>query len=71
LTSGYLSLDGSHLYIPKNGKTIIFLREGQISPYNEKVPQPNVNYIEEDMCVYSIFFYEDDASLEQPYDYED
>jgi len=54
LASGYLSLDGSHLSIPQNGKNIIFLREGQIPPYIEKVPQTNVNYIEEDMGVYSI-----------------
>jgi hypothetical protein len=36
LTGGYLSLDGSHLSIPKNGKNIIVLREGRISPYIEK-----------------------------------
>jgi len=70
LNGGYLSLDGSHLSIPKNGKKIIVLWEGWISPCIEKVPQPNVNYIEEDMGVYSIFVDEDDASLEQPYDYE-
>jgi hypothetical protein len=66
LTGGYLSLDGSHLSIPKNGNNIIVLREGRISPYIEKVPQPNVNYIEEDMGVYSIFVDEDDTFLEQP-----
>jgi ribonuclease HI len=71
LTGGYLSLDGSHLSIPINGKNIIVLREGRISPYIEKVPQSNVNFIEEDMGVYSIFNDEDDTSLEQPYDYED
>jgi hypothetical protein len=55
LTGGYLSLDGTHLSIPRNGKNIIVLREGRISPYIESVPQPNVNYIEEDLGVYSIF----------------
>jgi hypothetical protein len=55
LTGGYLSLDGTHLSIPWNGKNIIVLREGRISPYIESVPQPNVNYIEEDLGVYSIF----------------
>jgi hypothetical protein len=55
----------------KNGKNIIFLREGRISPYIENFSQPNINYIEEDMGVYSIFVEEDDASLEQPYDYKD
>jgi hypothetical protein len=70
LTGGYLSLDGSHLSIPKNGKNIIVLREGRISPYIESVPQPNVNYIEEDMGVYSIFVDEDDMFLE-PTDYDD
>jgi hypothetical protein len=64
-------LDGSHLSILKNGKNIIVLREGRISPYIEKVHQPNVNYIEEDMGVYSIFVDEDDAPLKQPEDYDD
>jgi hypothetical protein len=71
LTSGYLLLDGSHLSISKNGKNSIVSREGIISPYIEKVPQPNVNYIEEDMVVYSIFIDEDDAPIEQPEDYDD
>jgi hypothetical protein len=39
LTGGYLSLDGTHLSIPQNGKNIIVLREGRISPYIESVPQ--------------------------------
>jgi hypothetical protein len=30
LTSGYLSLYGSHLFIPQNRKNIIVLREGRI-----------------------------------------
>jgi hypothetical protein len=33
LTSGYFSLDETHLSIPRNGKNIIVLREGMISPY--------------------------------------
>jgi hypothetical protein len=41
--------------LPKNGKNIIVLQEGRISPYIERVPQPHVNYIEEDISVYSIF----------------
>jgi hypothetical protein len=49
LTGGYISLDGTHLSIPRNGKNIIVLIEGRISPYIESVPQPNVNYIEEDL----------------------
>jgi hypothetical protein len=48
-----------------NGKNIIVLREGRISPYIESVPQPNVNYIEEDLRVYSIFVEEDNIPLEQ------
>ena len=36
-----------------------------ISPYIESVPQPNVNYIEEDLGVYSIFAEEDNIPLEQ------
>jgi hypothetical protein len=65
LTSGYLSLDGTHLSVPRNGKNIIVLREGRISPYIESAPQPNVNYIEEDLEVYSIFSEEDNIPLEQ------
>jgi hypothetical protein len=65
LTGGYLSLDGTHLSVPRNGKNIIVLREGRISPYIESVPQPNVNYIKEDLGVYSIFAEEDNIPLEQ------
>jgi hypothetical protein len=39
-------------------------REGRISPYIERIPQPNVNYIKEDLGVYSIFSYEDNITLE-------
>jgi hypothetical protein len=45
LTSGYLSLDGTHLLVPQNGKKIIVLRDGRISPYIESVPKSRVNYI--------------------------
>jgi hypothetical protein len=55
LTGGYLSLDGKHLSVPLNGKNIIVLREGIISPYIENVLQSSVNYIKEDLGVYSIF----------------
>jgi hypothetical protein len=65
LMGGYLSLDGTHLSIPWNGKNIIVLREGRISPYIESVPKPNVNYIEEDLGVYSIFVEEDNIPLKQ------
>jgi hypothetical protein len=65
LTGGYLSLDGIHLSVPRIGKNIIVLREGRISPYIESIPQPNVNYIEEDLRVYSIFVEEDNIPLEQ------
>jgi hypothetical protein len=41
LTGGYLSLDGTHLFVPMNEKNIIVLREGRILPYIESVPQPN------------------------------
>jgi hypothetical protein len=64
LTGGYLSLDGIHLFIPLNGKNIIVLREGRISPYIQNVLQSNVNYIEEDIGVYSIFAEEDDIPME-------
>jgi ribonuclease HI len=65
LTGGYLSLDGTNLFIPRNGKNIIVLTEGRISPYIESIPQPNVNYVEEDLGVYSIFVEEDNIPLEQ------
>jgi ribonuclease HI len=65
LTGGYLSLDETRLSIPRNGKNIIVLREGRISPYIENVPQSNVHYIEEDPRVYSIFTEEDNTLLEQ------
>jgi hypothetical protein len=65
LTGGYLSLDGTHLSVPQNEKNIIVLREGRISHYIESVPQPNVNYLEEDLGVYSIFAKEDNIPLEQ------
>jgi ribonuclease HI len=70
LMGGYLSLDGSHLSIPKDGKNVIVLREDRISPYIEKVPQLNVNYVEESLGVYSIFTEEDDVPREQ-FDYDD
>jgi hypothetical protein len=38
LTCGYLSLDRTHLSVPWNGKNIIVLREGRISPYLESFP---------------------------------
>jgi ribonuclease HI len=65
LIDGYLSLDITHLFIPHNGKNIIVLREGRISPYKESVPQSSVNYIEEDLGVYSIFDEEDTIPLEK------
>jgi hypothetical protein len=65
LIGGYLSLNGTHLSIPRNGKNIIVLREGRISPYIESAPQPNVNYIEEDLGVYSIFADKENTTLEK------
>jgi hypothetical protein len=65
LIGGYLSLDRTHLSIPRNGKNIIVLREGKISPYIESVPQSSVNYIEEDLGVYSIFAKEDNIPLKR------
>jgi ribonuclease HI len=65
LTGGYLSLDRTYLSVPRNGKNNIFLREGRISPYIEIIPQPNVNYIEEDLRVYSIFTNKNNIVLEQ------
>jgi hypothetical protein len=67
LTGGYISLNGTHLYVPQNGKNIIVLREGRISPYIESVPQPNVNDLKEFLGVYSIFSDEGDTMLEPNY----
>jgi hypothetical protein len=64
LTGGYLSLNGTHLSIRQNGNNIIVFRKGRISPYIESVPQSSVNYIEEDLGVYSIFAEEDNIPLE-------
>jgi ribonuclease HI len=70
LTGGYLLLDGTHMLVPRNGKNIIVLREGRISPHIESVLQPNANYLEEDLGVYSIFVDEGDTILE-PVDFDD
>jgi ribonuclease HI len=64
LTGGYLSLDGTHLSVPRNGKKNIVLREGIISPYIESILQSSIKYIEEDLGVYSIFVEEDNIPLE-------
>jgi hypothetical protein len=64
LMGGYLSIDGTHLSVPRNGKNIIILREGRISPYIESVLQFSVNCIEEDLGMYSIFVEEDNIPLE-------
>jgi hypothetical protein len=71
LTGGYLSLDVTHLSVPWNGKNIIVLREGRILPYIDSVPQSSVNYIEEDLGLYSIFVEEDNIPLERIDLYDD
>jgi ribonuclease HI len=53
-----------HISIPRNGKHIIVLREGRISPYIESVPQSSINYIKDDRGVYSIFAEDDNIPLE-------
>jgi hypothetical protein len=65
LIGGYLSHEGTNLSIPQNGKKIIVIREGGISPYIESVPQPSVNHIKENVGVYSIFAEEDNIPLER------
>jgi hypothetical protein len=59
LTSGYMSMDGTHMSLPKVGKNIIVLCEGLISPYIERILQPHANYIEYDNGVYYIFIKEE------------
>jgi hypothetical protein len=65
LTGGYLSHDDTHLFVPRNGKNIIVLKARIISPYIESVLQSSVNYIKEDLGVYSIFVEEDNIPLER------
>ena len=60
LTNGYISLYGSHMSLPKNGKNIIVPREDRICRYIEIVPKPHVNYIEQSFGVYFIFCEDDD-----------
>lgn len=55
LTRGYYSMDGSHIIILKGSKNIIIYQEERLVPYIENPPQPNVNYVETDVGVYSIF----------------
>jgi hypothetical protein len=57
--------------LPKNGKNIIVLREGRISPYIERVPQLHVIYIEDDIGVYLIFLEEDNDFVAQLCDPKD
>jgi hypothetical protein len=42
-----------------------------MSPYIENVPQSSINYIEEDIGVYSIFVEEDNINLEIINSYDD
>ena len=55
LTGGYYSMDGSHIIIPKGPKNIIIYREERIVPYIENPPQSDINFVEMDLGVYSIF----------------
>jgi hypothetical protein len=55
LIGGYLSLEETHLSVPQNGKKIIVLREGTISPYIEIIPQPNVKYLGGPKSVFHLF----------------
>jgi len=55
LTGGYYSIDGSHIIVPKGPKNIIIYHEERIVPYIESPPQSNVNYLETNLGVYSIF----------------
>lgn len=54
--------------IPENAKNIIVYREGWITPFVKGIPKPNVNYVEEEMGVYSLFIDEDvPSSCELPF----
>jgi hypothetical protein len=57
LIGGYLSLDGMHLFVPRNGKNIVVLREGRISPYIESVPQYFFYYISKVSALLGIKIY--------------
>ena len=56
------SLNGIYFTCPFLIIEIFFtvLREGCISPYNKNILQPHVNYIEEELDVYSFFLKEYD-----------
>ena len=63
LAYGYISLDGPHMSLPKDGNNTIVLMGIRISPYIENLPQPKVNFIEIDLGVYTIFLEEDDDPI--------
>jgi hypothetical protein len=63
-------MDETHMSLHKVGKNIIVPHEGQISSYIESVPQPHVNFIEEDIGVYSIFL-EEETYVTPPIDHND
>lgn len=49
--------------LPKDGKNIIFLMEGGIFPYIENFLQPHVNYIKQDLEVYSLIIEQESLPL--------
>ena len=68
LTCGYMPMDGTPLSLLKVGKNIIILQGGWISPYIVSFYWPYVNYIEEDIGVYSIFLEEYNDPIPLPID---
>ena len=60
---GYYSMDGTHIIIPMGPKSIIVYREERIVPYIENLLNPFVNFIEDDLGIYSIFAEEETKEI--------
>jgi len=63
LIGGYIYLDESHMSLPENGNNMNVIKEGWILSYTKSHPESHINYIEEDLGLYSIFLEEDCDSI--------
>ena len=71
LTGGYYSMDGSHIIVPKGPKNIIIYQEERIVPYVENPPWSEINFVEIDLGVYSIFDETEEQSVNKSSDLVD
>jgi len=67
LTNGYMSMEGTHIALPKARNKIIVLPQEYILLYIESVPQTHVSYGQDDIGIYNIFL-EDDDLIPPPID---